>query len=235
MSSTAGATPTNSSSSIRGIALPPPPSPLRSPRTPQSLPGSSMGRPRNRIRSNSLNSNAAALPQLHSPQPPPLLPSLSSGGGLPLLPNFCATKAASAAADAAMQQERNRVRELEKQEVNMDEKELRLALRRERMHSCKLAADLGALKSAAVSSQAEAEACEEGRINGLMRKLESLYKEKGRIVLELEREEEMLTNTLQKKLNEVRREKALLEKQIEREHAAAAHSELAESIQGDKA
>lgn len=50
-----------------------------------------------------------------------------------------------------------------------------------------------------------------------MRRLDGLQKEKGRIIVELEREEEMLTNTLQKKLAVVRREKALLEKQIERE------------------
>lgn len=53
-----------------------------------------------------------------------------------------------------------------------------------------------------------------------MRRLQCLQKEKGRIIVELEREEEMLTNSLQKKLNEVRREKALLEQQIEREHSA---------------
>jgi len=58
---------------------------------------------------------------------------------------------------------------------------------------------------------------EEGRINSLMRRLDGLKKEKGQIIVELEREEEMLTNTLQKKLMEVRMEKAQLEKQVERE------------------
>lgn len=77
---------------------------------------------------------------------------------------------------------------------------------------------MAAYKSMAVVTQAEAEMVEEGRINCLMRKLSHVVKEKGRVVLELEREEEMLTNTLQKKLNQVRREKAELEKQIEREH-----------------
>jgi len=51
-----------------------------------------------------------------------------------------------------------------------------------------------------------------------MRRVDGLQKEKGRIIVELEREEEMLTNTLQKKLNQVRREKAELQKQIQREH-----------------
>jgi len=68
-----------------------------------------------------------------------------------------------------------------------------------------------------VAGQAEAEIREEGRINNLMRRLDGLQKEKGRIIIELEREEEMLTNTLQKKLTVVRREKAVLEKQIERD------------------
>lgn len=81
-----------------------------------------------------------------------------------------------------------------------------------------MVAELAAYKSMAVVTQAEAEVVEEGRINCLMRKLDGVVKEKGRIVLELEREEEMLTNTLQKKLNQVRREKADLERQIEREH-----------------
>jgi hypothetical protein len=43
-----------------------------------------------------------------------------------------------------------------------------------------------------VSSQAEAEAYEEGRINCLMRRLSSLAKEKGRLIVELEQEEEMV-------------------------------------------
>lgn len=122
--------------------------------------------------------------------------------------------------EAAVQNERARAKDLEKEEKDMDEAGLRAALRRERAHSSRLAADLAALRSAAVASQAEAEINEEGRINCLMRRLECLQREKGRIIVELEREEEMLTNTLQKKLNEVRREKALLEQQIDREQTS---------------
>lgn len=90
-------------------------------------------------------------------------------------------------------------------------------LKRERNRAGRIAADLAAIRSAAVQSQLEAEVVEEGRINGLMRRLEVLQQEKGRIIVELEREEEMLTNTLQKKLNQVRKEKAALEEQIESE------------------
>jgi len=128
----------------------------------------------------------------------------------------------SAAASAAGELERNRAREREKEELTMSADQLRAALRKERGYSCKLAMDLAALKSAAVSNQAEAEVHEEGRINCLMKRLDSLSREKGRILIELEREEEMLTNTLQKKLNQVRREKAELEKHIRREQADVA-------------
>jgi len=96
--------------------------------------------------------------------------------------------------------------------------QLRHVLQTERHRTKSLIAELAAYKSMAVVTQAEAEMVEEGRINCLMRKLDGVVKEKGRIVLELEREEEMLTNTLQKKLNQVRKEKAMLQEQIQKEH-----------------
>ena len=46
---------------------------------------------------------------------------------------------------------------------------------------------------AAVELQSEAEVIEEGRINGLMRRLDNMQQEKGRIILDLEREEEMVS------------------------------------------
>lgn len=124
------------------------------------------------------------------------------------------------AVDVAVAAERNRAKELERLEERATPDELRASLKKERSRCARFAADLAALKSASVRSQAEAEAHEEGRINNLLHRLECLQREKGRIIVELEREEEMLTNTLQKKLNEVRREKALLEQQIEREHSS---------------
>merc|ERR1711982_223693 len=136
-----------------------------------------------------------------------------------VLPHHCITNH-DPAVDHAIEAERSRIREREKEEKDMDTEQLKQALKRERSHSCRLAAELANLKSLSVKSQAEAEAYEEGRINCLMRRLEGLQREKGRIIIELEREEEMLTNSLQKKLNEVRREKLLLEKKIEREHSA---------------
>lgn len=161
-------------------------------------------------RSISLNNVLHNLSPPQSPKPVPFLPNMQSS----LPPTH------DPAVDHAVEAERARIREREKEEKDMDADQLKQALKRERAHSCRLASELAALKSANVKSQAEAEAYEEGRINSLMRRLECLQREKGRIIVELEREEEMLTNSLQKKLNEVRREKALLEQQIEREHSA---------------
>jgi hypothetical protein len=128
-------------------------------------------------------------------------------------------RATKSAVDTALANERDRIKHLEAQEATFSTvEELKAALKKERQHSKHIVGELAALKSVAVASTLEAEVCEEGRINCLMRRLDILQKEKGRIIVELEREEEMLTNTLQKKLNEVRREKAELEKQIEREH-----------------
>jgi len=129
--------------------------------------------------------------------------------------------ATRAAIDATIATERTRTLSLESKEKNYTTDELRLALRKERSRSSRLTVELTALRSVALASQAEAEVREEGRINSLMRRLDGLQKEKGRIILELEREEEMLTNTLQKNLAEVRKEKALLEKQIKKDNPAA--------------
>ena len=96
------------------------------------------------------------------------------------------------AMEAAVQAERKRNKEMEQDEKNMTAEELRAVLKRERHRMSRFAADLARLRSAAVQCQAEAEIHEEGRINGLMRRLESLQIEKGRIIVELEREEEMV-------------------------------------------
>jgi hypothetical protein len=95
--------------------------------------------------------------------------------------------------DAALAHEKQRIQNLELQEreyTTLDE--FRAALKRERQHSKHLAMELASLKCVAVTSTLEAEIHEEGRINCLMRRLDGLQKEKGRIILELEREEEMV-------------------------------------------
>lgn len=98
------------------------------------------------------------------------------------------------AVDDALSSERSRIKELEKKENESDlsVEDIKLILKRERSRMTKIVGELAALKSMSVASQAEAEVCEEGRINGLMRRMDSLQKEKGRIIVELEREEEMV-------------------------------------------
>lgn len=128
-------------------------------------------------------------------------------------------RATTSAIDNALSNERDRISKLEQHEAHFETiEEFKVALRKERHHSKQLVMELAELKSIAVASTLEAEVHEEGRINCLMRRVDGLKKEKGRIIVELEREEEMLTNTLQKKLNLVRKEKENLEEQIEREH-----------------
>ena len=94
--------------------------------------------------------------------------------------------------EAAVQNERKRAKDMQATEKDMTADELRFVLKRERQRMFRFVADLAKLRNAAVQCQAEAEIHEEGRINGLMRRLESLQIEKGRIIVELEREEEMV-------------------------------------------
>ena len=97
------------------------------------------------------------------------------------------------AMEAAVQKERVRIKAMEQDEQNLSADELPTVVKRERHRMARLAADLAAMKSMAVQSVAEAEVHEEGRINNLMRRLECLQQEKGRIIVELEREEEMVS------------------------------------------
>lgn len=124
------------------------------------------------------------------------------------------------AMEAAVAEERKRAKAMEEQEKDLSADELRAILRQERRRTSGFIRTIAELRSTAVNGQLEAEINEEGRVNTLMRRLEMMQIEKGKIVNELEREEEMITNTLQKKLNQVRQEKAELQKLIEREHAS---------------
>jgi len=130
-------------------------------------------------------------------------PQASGGGGGMFLPLTTMTSATASppghqqiqqrkAMEAASAAERTRAKELEEQEANMTADELRAVLKKERHRTAKIQADLAALRSGTVQQQFEAEVLEEGRINGLMRRMDDLQEEKGRIILELEREEEMV-------------------------------------------
>lgn len=96
------------------------------------------------------------------------------------------------AMEAAIVAERRRSKDMEAREETMSAIQLREVLKQERHRMSQLAADLAKHKTMTVQCQLEAEVLEEGRINGLMRRLEELQLEKGRIINELEREEEMV-------------------------------------------
>lgn len=133
---------------------------------------------------------------------PPLSPframssSMSSAANSPFMPILGGPPTPSmskAAMEAALTSERVRMKEKELEEQDMSTEELKSVLRRERIRMSRMAGDLAVLRSNAVQSQAEAEVNEEGRINCLLAHLDGLQQEKGRIILELEREEEMVS------------------------------------------
>jgi hypothetical protein len=134
--------------------------------------------------------------------------------------------------EQAVAAERHRAKEMEALESHMSADELRVILKKERHRMAGFARTIADLRSTAVQCQSQAEIYEEGRINSLLGRLETLQMEKGRIVNELEREEEMLTNSLQKKLDQVRREKAELEKLIQQEQLS--HSDLQSKLTGSR-
>ncbi|XP_013782493.1 coiled-coil domain-containing protein 6-like [Limulus polyphemus] len=73
------------------------------------------------------------------------------------------------------------------------------------------------LRQASVNIQAKAEQEEEYISNTLLKKIQSLKKEKETLALNYEQEEECLTNDLSRKLNQLRHEKVQLEQTLEQE------------------
>jgi len=193
----------NSSNPLRTTnSMPPPtsPSPYFSPRLSPGVPQRPMQRRDRSGSSASAQYGLSPVPHVHSLSNRSLTSSPNPNASIPFLPNMsCPTSIPphyvdthDPAVEHAVEAERSRIRERENEEMNMDIDQLKQALKRERSHSCRLVAELATLKSVSVKSQAEAEAYEEGRINCLMRRLECLQREKGRIIVELEREEEMV-------------------------------------------
>ncbi|KAK2553444.1 Coiled-coil domain-containing protein 6 [Acropora cervicornis] len=74
-----------------------------------------------------------------------------------------------------------------------------------------------ALRQASVSIQAKAEQEEEFISNTLLKKIQSLKKEKETLAMNYEQEEEFLTNDLSRKLMQLRQEKIQLEQTLEQE------------------
>lgn len=96
------------------------------------------------------------------------------------------------AMEAVATAERQRAKEMEAKEENLSAEELRAILKRERHRMGRIAGELASVRYLTGHYQLEAEMCEEGRINCLMRRMDLLQQEKGRIIVELEREEEMV-------------------------------------------
>lgn len=96
--------------------------------------------------------------------------------------------------EAAATAERKRAKQLEVQEADLNADELRAILKRERHRMGRIAADLAGLRATSAQCQQEAEVIEEGRINTLMRRMDDMQREKGRIIIELENEEEKVRN-----------------------------------------
>lgn len=146
---------------------------------------------------------APNLPSLNPTTPPgtPItegvpLHSIPGCGVLPLPPGTPSQRASQKkAVDHALEAERSRIKDLEAKEKDMGADALRIQLKRERQHSTRLACDLAALWSSAVQSQANSEIEDESRMNALMRRLEKVQREKGKIIVELEREEEMVSQS----------------------------------------
>ena len=145
-----------------------------------------------------MSAYSARMSTLANPPPSPLLTSHgtnhdhdSAALQLPQMPPPEPTEV-QRVMEAAATKERARAKSCEEEEANLGPDELRAVLKRERHRSARMAADLAALRASAVQSQFEAEVLEEGRINNLMRRLDVLQQEKGRIIVELEREEEMV-------------------------------------------
>ena len=121
---------------------------------------------------------------------------MSSSGGPPDVPVLLVPPPEPTAQqrimEAASTKERQRIKLLEPDEQKMTADELRVVLKRERHRTIGIVAELAHFKAMMVTSSLEAEVAEEGRVNTLMRRLDTLKAEKERIIIELEREEEMV-------------------------------------------
>ncbi|KAJ3274920.1 hypothetical protein HDV01_001784 [Terramyces sp. JEL0728] len=81
----------------------------------------------------------------------------------------------------------------------------------------KLSAQNGDLKKTMCKLQTSAEEEEEFISNTLLKRIETLQKEKQALLVKVEAEEEKITNQLQKKLNQLQREKVQMEITLEQE------------------
>eukprot|EP00794_Sanderia_malayensis_P012327 gene12327-13600_t len=101
--------------------------------------------------------------------------------------------------------------------VSQENKVLRMELEMYKLRTKSLQEENKALRQASVSIQVKAEQEEEFISNTLLKKIQTLKKEKEILAMNYEQEEEYLTNDLSKKLCQLRNEKAQLEQTLERE------------------
>jgi len=106
----------------------------------------------------------------------------------------------------------NRITSLEQQN-----RVLKMELEMYKLRCKQMQEENKSLRQASVSIQAKAEQEEEFISNTLMKKINSLKKEKEVLAMNYEQEEEYLTNDLSKKLLQLRQEKVNLEQTLERE------------------
>jgi hypothetical protein len=105
----------------------------------------------------------------------------------------------STAVESALASEHARTKACEEEEVMFTADELRAVLQRERQRAAQLQANIAALRVVAGTDGLPQQRLtegdvvqEEGRINGLMRRMDMLHEEKRRIAAELEREEDLV-------------------------------------------
>lgn len=101
--------------------------------------------------------------------------------------------------------------------LEQENKVLRMELDTYKLKCKSLQEENRELRRASVSIQAKAEQEEEFISNTLLKKIQSLKKEKEMLAMNYEQEEEYLTNDLSRKLNQLRQEKIELEETLEKE------------------
>lgn len=101
--------------------------------------------------------------------------------------------------------------------LHQENRVLKMELEMFKLRTKSLQEENKALRQASVSIQAKAEQEEEFISNTLLKKIQTLKKEKEILAMNYEQEEEYLTNDLSKKLSQLRNEKVQLEQTLERE------------------
>lgn len=136
----------------------------------------------------------------------------SSSEALPASDSDMSADEAGGSAAAASKGQENRIASL-----HQANRVLKMELEMYKLRCKQMLEENKMLRQASVSIQAKAEQEEEFISNTLMKKINTLKKEKEILAMNYEQEEEFLTNDLSKKLTQLRQEKVTLEQTLERE------------------